>query len=148
MASQLLVVTLANVFTCDCEVVADGLAADEVQAVNLDVGEALLLVPRDHRHVVVTMYSNCKRSFQQGLTPRSAAGVRPLRRARPLHLVVRRLPHHLGSHSLIWLTCAATSVHSSLRFAHTCVARKRLVNGLPSVTPLHFDTTMATAASP
>ena len=51
----LLVVTLANILTGNREVVPNGLAADEVQAMSFDIGVALSLVPRNHRHIVVTM---------------------------------------------------------------------------------------------
>jgi hypothetical protein len=50
----LLSINLPDVFTGDREFNPDGLAADEVQAVCLDVGETLSLVPRGHDLIVVT----------------------------------------------------------------------------------------------
>lgn len=50
----LFTVPLPNVLARDREVVPNGLAPDEIQAVLADIGAALWLVPRDHELIVVT----------------------------------------------------------------------------------------------
>ena len=52
---SLLAIQLAYVLACDRELVSYGLAAEKIQAVCLDIGEAFLLVPSDHRLIVVTI---------------------------------------------------------------------------------------------
>ena len=51
----LLTIGLSNVLARNSKVVPDGLAADEVEPMSLNVGEALLVVPSDHRYIVVTL---------------------------------------------------------------------------------------------
>src|ERR1700720_45044 len=56
----LLVVAPAHVLTGDREIVPDRLAANEVQAVTLDIVETLPFVPRSDYHIVVTIYPKSK----------------------------------------------------------------------------------------
>jgi len=70
----LFVVALAGVLARYREVVPDGLTTDEIQLMDLEIGQALSFGPCDRAWSVVTIKSGSNGRSRRGLTPKLSDG--------------------------------------------------------------------------